>query len=205
MQGYILHLNRARDEDLVVTILTKRSLDTLYRFYGARHGTINLGYKIDFESESSLKSSMGRLRDVIHLGFPWITDYNRLRLWQQFIALFYPHLGQSENTGPFYFDLIDRAAHQWNIQNPKRTAIESYAKLLRYEGRLHNEMSCFFCDQPITDDVSLIRALLPSHPKCSHRLSIGRDGLHELFENFSTLFLSDEEVDRLWYVLLEGL
>ena len=148
---------------------------------------------------------MGRLRDIIHLGFPWITDYNRLRLWQQFIALFYPHLSQSENTGAFYFDLIDHAAHQWDKQNPKRTAIESYAKLLRYEGRLHNEMRCFFCDQPIVDDVSLIRALLPSHPECSHRLSIGKDGLNELYENFSTLFLSDEEVERLWYVLLEGL
>ena len=181
MQGYILQINRARDEDLVVSIITQQNLDTLYRFYGARHGMINLGFKIDFESESSLKSSIGRLRDVIHLGFPWITDYNRLRLWQQFIALFYPHLNQSENTGSFYFDLLD------------------------HEGRLHSELTCFFCDQPIENDISLIRAFLPSHPNCSHTLSINQEGLEELFRNHSSLFLSDKEIDRLWYVLLEGL
>ena len=205
MQGYILQINRARDEDLVVSIITQQNLDTLYRFYGARHGMINLGFKIDFESESSLKSSIGRLRDVIHLGFPWITDYNRLRLWQQFIALFYPHLNQSENTGSFYFDLLDHAAHQWHKQNPKRIAIESYVKLLDHEGRLHSELTCFFCDQPIENDISLIRAFLPSHPNCSHTLSINQEGLEELFRNHSSLFLSDKEIDRLWYVLLEGL
>lgn len=205
MQGYILHMNRARDEDVVVTILTEQSLETLYRFYGARHGMINLGFKIDFESEMSLKSNMGRLRDVIHLGFPWMIDYDRLRLWQQFIALFYPHLSQSENTGSFYFDLIDHAAHQWDRQNPKRTALESYARLLKYEGRLQDETRCFLCDRPITDEVSLIRALLPTHPRCSHRLSVNKEGIHELYTGLSTLFLSDTEIDRLWYVLLEGL
>ena len=70
MQGYIIRLNRARDEDLVVTILTQQNLETLYRFYGARHSTINLGFKIDFESEISLKSSIGRLRDVIEEEIP---------------------------------------------------------------------------------------------------------------------------------------
>lgn len=205
MQGYILHMNRARDEDLVVSILTKQHLETLYRFYGARHGTINLGFKVDFESEMSLKSSIGRLRDVIHLGFPWITDYERLRLWQQFIALFYPHLSQSEETGSFYFELIDHAAHQWQRQNPKRIALEAYARLLSYEGRLHDEARCFFCDQPIGDDVSMIRALIPAHPGCSHRLSVNKKGMDELYSELSTLFLDDLEIDRLWNVLLEGL
>lgn len=205
MQGYIIQMNRARDEDLVVTILTQENLETLYRFYGARHGPINLGFKIDFESESSLKSSINRLRDVIHLGFPWVVDHQRLRLWQQFIALFYPHLSHAEETGPFYFSLIDHAAHQWHMQNPKRIAVESYVRLLEHEGRLHKELLCFFCDHPVEEDVSLIRAYLPAHPKCSHTLSINREGLKELFENYSTLFLSDKEVDRLWYVLIEGL
>ena len=205
MQGYILRMNRARDEDLVVSILTQQSLETLYRFYGARHGPINLGFKIDFESESSLKSSIGRLRDVIHLGFPWITDTSRLRLWQQFVSLFYPHLSHSEETGGFYFELLDHAAHHWHKQNPKRIAVEAYTKLLQHEGRLHTRMHCFFCDQDIEGDVSLIRAYLPSHPGCSHTLSIKQEGLRELFENHSTLFLDDKEVDRLWYVLMEGL
>ena len=205
MQGYILNMNRARDEDVVVSILSRQNLETLYRFYGARHGMINLGFKIDYESESSLKSSIARLRDVIHIGFPWITDYNRLRLWQQFIALFHPHLSQSEETGSFYFDIIDHAAHQWHKQNPKRIAVEAYVKLLEHEGRLHRELICFFCDQHIDGDVSLIRAFLPTHPACSHTLSISEEGLRELFGNYSTLFLDDKEIDRLWYVLMEGL
>jgi len=205
MQGFIIQLNRARDEDLVVTILSEQSLDTLYRFYGARHGVINLGFKVDFEIITSVKSTIGQLRDVIHLGFPWITDHNRLRHWQQFIALFYPHLKDAEETGSFYFKLLDEAAAHWKTQNPKRIAIEAYTKLLSHEGRLHKEMHCFFCDKPIRGDVSLIRSFLPTHPECSHTLSIQQAGLNELFENYSSLFMDDKEVERLWYVMMEGL
>lgn len=205
MQGYIIRLNRARDEDLVVTIISQQNLHTLYRFYGARHAVINLGFKVDFEIATSVKSTIGQLRDVIHLGFPWITDHHRLRTWQQFIALFYPHLSHAEETGPFYFDLLDGAAHLWGTQNPRRIAVESYVRLLEHEGRLHQELRCFFCEQPIDEDVSLIRSFLPAHPQCSHTLSIGRRGLIELYEHGSTLFLNDKEVDRLWYVMLEGL
>ena len=205
MQGFIISLNRARDEDLVVTILSDRGLDTLYRFYGARHGVINLGFKIDFEIITNVKSTIGQLRDVIHLGYPWLTNHHKLRTWQQFTTLFYPHLKESEDTGSFYFELLDSAAEAWGKQNPKRIAIEAYVKLLEHEGRLHKEMNCFFCDALITKEVSIIRSFLPAHPNCAHTLSIQQEGLLELLENSSTLFLTDKEVDRLWLVLLEGI
>ncbi|WP_345977788.1 recombination protein RecO [Sulfurimonas sp. HSL3-7] len=205
MQGFIISLNRARDEDLVVTILSQNRLDTLYRFYGARHGVINLGFKIDFEIITNVKSNIGQLRDVLHIGYPWLTDHHQLRTWQQFTALFYPHLRESEDTGSFYFELLDQAASSWGKQNPKRVAVESYVRLLEHEGRLHSELNCFFCDAPITKEVSLIRSYLPAHPNCAHTLSIDQKGLMELFENHSSLFLSDKEVERLWLVLLEGL
>ncbi|MCJ7766221.1 MAG: recombination protein RecO [Thiovulaceae bacterium] len=205
MQGFIITLNRARDEDLVVTILSQDRLDTLYRFYGARHGVINLGFKIDFEIITSVKSNIGQLRDVIHLGYPWLTDHHLLRTWQQFTALFYPHLRESEESGPFYFELLDQAASSWGKQNPKRVAVESYVKMLEYEGRLHKELVCFFCDAAILKEVSLIRSYLPAHPNCAHTLSIDQKGLTELFDNHSSLFLSDKEVERLWLVMLEGL
>ena len=205
MQGFIISLNRARDEDLVVTILSQDRLDTLYRFYGARHGVINLGFKIDFEIVTNVKSNIGQLRDVLHLGYPWLTDHHLLRTWQQFTALFYAHLRESEDTGSFYFELLDQAASAWGQQNPKRIAVESYVKLLEYEGRLHQELNCFFCDAAILKEVSLIRSYLPAHPNCAHTLSIEQKGLRELFDNKSTLFLSDKEVDRLWLVLMEGL
>ncbi|MDD2950640.1 MAG: recombination protein RecO [Sulfuricurvum sp.] len=205
MQGFIIKLTRAREEDMIVTIIAEENLQTLYRFYGARHSPINMGFKIDFEAEHSIKSSIGRLRDVIHLGFPWMGQYERIRLWQQFISLFYPHLKDSESIGDFYFALLNDASIRWKDQNPKRVAIESYVRLLEYEGRLHKELNCFFCDLPIEDDISLIRAFLPAHKNCSHTLSINTKGLEWLYTNASTLFLSDQEIDRLWYVVNEGL
>lgn len=204
MQGFIIKLSRVKDEDMIVTIISEDNLTTLYRFYGARHSPINLGFKIDYEIETSLKSSIPRMRDVIHLGFPWMGEYQRIRIWQQFIALFYPHLQHSEEIGSFYFELIEFTAQKWKNQNPKRLAIEAYVRLLEYEGRLHRDIRCFFCDQPIQNDISLIRAFLPAHKECSHTLSINAKGLNWLYDHSSTLFLNDDEVERLWYVINEG-
>jgi hypothetical protein len=205
MQGYIINLNRVKEEDLIVTILSDGNLETLYRFYGARHGTINIGFKIDYEIEISAKSTINRLKDVIHIGFKWINDYKLLRLWQDFTGLFFKHLKDAEDLGSFYFELLDNASDNWNKQNPKRVAIESYVKLLAHEGRLHKEFYCFLCSKEIQGDVSLIRAYLPTHYNCTHTLGITKDALNELYENYSTLFLSDKEVDRLWSILMEGL
>jgi len=206
MQGYILNLNKVKDEDLIVTILSKKNLHTLYRFYGARHGVINLAFKIDYETELSLKSTIPRLKDVIHIGFKWINNHNLLKLWQDFVSLFYKHLRDAEEIEDFYFDLLDNASLNWDKQNPKRIAIESYVKLLEYEGRLHTEFDCFLCSYPIKEEyISLIRAYLPTHELCAHTISINKDALHELFINKSSMFLSDIEVDKLFKILLEGL
>jgi len=205
MQGFIININKVKDEDLIVSILSKNKLETLYRFYGARHGTINIGFKIDYEIEPSAKSTIGRLKDVLHVGYPWINDYKLLRLWQDFSGLFYKHLKDAENLGSFYFELFQTASSQWSKQNPKRVAIEAYVKLLEHEGRLHKEHYCFLCSKEIIGDISLIRAFLPTHFNCTHTYGIKRSALDELYENKSTLFLSDKEVDRLWNVLMEGL
>lgn len=206
MEGYIINLNRVKDEDLIVTILSKGSLQTLYRFYGARHGVINVGFKIDYELEPSAKSGISRLKDVIHIGFKWINDYKLLRLWQDFSLLFYKHLKDAEELGDFYFELVDKVSQDWNKQNPKRIAIEAYIKLLAHEGRLHKENLCFLCSLKIdTNEMTLLRAYLPAHTYCTKTPSFNKKGLKELFENSSTLFLADEEVERLWNLLLEGL
>jgi recombinational DNA repair protein (RecF pathway) len=205
LQGFIIKVNRFKDEDLIVTIITQQNLQTLYRFYGARHGVINLGFKIDFEIEKSINSTIARLRDVIHIGHPWLMQRSRLSLWQQFIALFYPHLKDTEEIDSFYFELLDHAANTWHQQNPKRIAVESYVKLLKHEGRLHEEFYCFVCELPIQERASLLRAFLPSHPNCTYRLSIPIRSLKRLYDEESTLFMSDKEVDILWHVLIEGL
>jgi recombinational DNA repair protein (RecF pathway) len=205
VQGYIINLNRVREEDLIVTIISKNNLHTLYRFYGARHGVINLGFKIDYEIEESTKGGISRLKDVIHIGYKWINNHELLRLWQNFLALFLKHLKESEDIGTFYFDLLSEAEQKWDKQNPKRVAVEAYVKLLENEGRLHKDMHCFLCSQIIKDDISLIRAYLPTHPNCSHTLPISRVALEELYNNKSSLFLSDKEIERLWNILMEGL
>lgn len=205
MQGFILNLNRVKDEDLIVTILSRDNLETLYRFYGARHGSINIGFKIDYEKEISSKSSISRLKDVIHIGYKWLNDYKLLRVWQDYTALFYKHLKDAYEIDDFYFTLLEESSNKWNLQNPKRVAIESYVMLLEYEGRLHEDLECFLCTEHIKDNISLLRAFLPTHKECSNRFSITKESFDELIHNKSTLFLDDEEVDRLWLILLEGL
>jgi len=205
MQGFIVNLNRVKEEDLIVNILSQDGLETLYRFYGARHGTINIGFLIDFEKESSQKSTIARLKDVVHIGFSWIGTYEKLRLWQDFVKLFYPHLRDTHTLEPFYFELLLEASQIWGKQNPKRVAIESYVKLLEYEGRLHREMECFLCNEPITTDISLVRAFLPTHKHCTHTLSISKQSLEYLYTTKSSLYLSDKEIERMWIILLEGL
>lgn len=205
MHGFIININRVKEEDLIVTIITRNSLETLYRFYGARHSVINLGFKIDFEIEPSSKSTIYRLKDVIHIGFKWINDHKLLMLWQDFLSLFYKHLKEAEELDGFYFNLLENASIEWNKQNPKRVAIESYLKLLAHEGRLHKELYCFLCSQKIEGDIALIRAYLPTHPTCSHMPYISQKAFDELVNTYSTLFLDDIQVDTLWLILLEGL
>ncbi len=205
MQGFIINLNRVKEEDLIVTIISKTSLDTLYRFYGSRHGTINLGFKIDYEIDPSSKSTIARLKDVIHIGYKWINNPNKLRLWQQFIGLFHQHLKEAEELHPFYFDLLEEASKNWDKQNPKRIAIELYVALLEHEGRLYQDHICFLCSNKIDTVPSVIRAFLPTHQYCNKTMPINKKGLEELYKNKSSLFLNDKEVERLWSVLLEGL
>ena len=204
MQGYIINLNRVKDEDLIVTILTDDSILTTYRFYGARHSTINLGYKVDFEIQSSLKSTIPQLRGVLHLGNKWLMQRERVFIWQSFIQLFYKHLKDVDTITDFYFNLLEEASESWLTQNPKRIAIECYIKLLEYEGRLHDEFICFNCEEEIKDDPALIRGFLMAHKECVWAETISSLHVKDMFEKKSTLLLDDKEVDYLWRIVSEG-
>ncbi|HIC43056.1 MAG TPA: recombination protein RecO [Sulfurimonas sp.] len=204
MQGYIIKVTKSRDEDVIVSIIAKDNLYTLYRFYGARHSQINLGFKIDFEVHASATVSISRLRKVMHLGFPWLTDRSRLFIWQQFTGLFHKHLQDSEHLDPFYFELLENASKLWSSQNPKRIAIESYVKILNFEGRLHTDMHCFFCEGEIKEKITLLRAFLPAHAECIHAIPLDIKAVQELFTTGDSLFLDDKEIERIWHILLEG-
>ncbi|HIP29777.1 MAG TPA: recombination protein RecO [Sulfurospirillum arcachonense] len=204
MQGYIINFNPVKDEDLIVTVLTKKSVLTLYRFYGARHSHINLGYKIDFEAKSSIKSTIPQLSGVLHLASKWNLEHSRMFIWQAFIKLFFLHLKDIDEIHEFYFNLLEDCGFIWHSQNPKRVAIEAYIKLLEYEGRLHDEFICFNCEEPVKEDLSLIRGFMPAHEQCVWSNTFNRLHVEELFERKSCMFLNDEDVDRLWKTMLEG-
>jgi hypothetical protein len=205
MQGYILSTNRVKDEDLIVSILTEKKLKTLYRFYGARHANINIGYKIDFEAIHSGKSSISMLREVLPLSHKWMFESNRFFTWQQFIKLLFRHLKDVVEIDPFYFYLLENSAQKMQKQNPKRVMIESYLELLEHEGRLHDDFKCFICDDEIESHLTLARSFLPSHQDCVFGTLFKKQIIEELFLTKCTIRFDDEDIEVLWRVLLEGL
>ena len=205
MQGYIININQVKDEDLIVTILTQNNCYTTYRFYGARHSVINIGYKIDFELESNHKSNIYRLKDVLQIGYSWIVDNNKLYCWQRFIKLFYPHLKDVEDIDSFYFELLDNLVHKITKQNSKRAIIESYILLCKHEGRLHSDFVCLLCDKDIDSIVSLVRGFFPVHGDCCYGKKFDLYQIKELCEENGLMSFSDEDIEYIWLVLLQGL
>jgi recombinational DNA repair protein (RecF pathway) len=205
MQGYIIDFKPVRDDDLIVTILTQNEILTTYRFYGARHSHINIGYKIDFELESNLKSNIPRLKDVIQLSFPWILDKQKLYSWQRFLQLFYRHLKDLDEVDSFYFNLLDSLVHKIIKQNDIRAIIEGYIHLLDHEGRLHTNFECLLCEQKIDNEIALVRGMTPTHPRCSYSRRFNIKQIEVLFFENSTIELDESELNYLWEILLQGI
>ncbi|MGH1601515.1 recombination protein RecO [Campylobacter majalis] len=203
MQGYILRIQKVKDEDLIVYILTNEHVVKSYRFYGARHAVIMMGYKIDFELISNTQF-LPHLRNILHLGFSWLTDRDKLIIWQQFIRLLYDHLKDVDNVDEIYFNELDFCASRLLKQNAKRLILESYVRILEHEGRLHNEFECFLCDEVISSQVSLTRAFLPAHTHCISSYAFDLSKIKYLFEYKSTLYLEDDEIEQLYQILLDG-
>lgn len=205
MQGYIIDIKAVKDDDLIVSILAENHIYTTYRFYGARHSNINIGYKIDFELDTNLRSSTPRLKEVMQLGFQWIFDNEKLYCWQRFIKLFYPHLKDIEEIDNFYFKLLDKLSHKMIKQNPKRAICKSYIKLLKHEGRLHSNFNCFLCECDINTEISLVRSFMPVHASCTYSRKFKFEKVEELILDKSLISFENEEVDYLWNIVLQGL
>lgn len=204
MQGYIIDTKTVKDDDLIVTILCENELITSYRFYGARHSNINIGYKIDFELEKT-KSSIPRLKDVMQLGFPWILNTQKMYAWQRYLKLFFSHLKELEELEPFYFFLLDNLVLKIEKQNVLRAILESYLLLLEHEGRLHTDFECLICEVEINSNLSILRGFLPVHKECIKGKVFDYKKIKELFLSKKTINLNDEEVENLFEILLFGL
>ena len=203
MQGFILKTTKVRDEDCIVDVLSESALVRAYRFYGARHSNIIQGYKIDFELSQN-QNFLPRLSGVMHLGYAWLGNREKLLFWQQFMRLLHAHLKDAESLDKFYYELLTDAAARFGRQNPRRIIVESYAKILRFEGRLHDEPYCFLCDEGISENIALCRGFLPAHERCSQRAGFAQDETLEFLRSERTLNLSDEAVEMLYDIALEG-
>lgn len=205
MQGYIINYNKTRDEDLIVTLLTKEKLKTLYRFYGARHSTIQLGYKVDFEAEYSPKAHFKRMRNILHLHYDYIFSHDKMYAWQSFLKLLHGHLRDVEHVDSFYFDLLEELSLKLSKSAPKRVLIEGFIKMLEHEGRLHGTGSCYFCSTDIEENrLALVRAFLPAHTSCVFAKELDRQKVDWLYANKSSSLLEDEEIEVLWETLSLG-
>ena len=205
IKGFILSVNKAKNEDSIAVVLTENEVRSYYRFFGARHSILQLGNLVDFEVEGEDGRFMPRLRSLSHMGFPWIYDKNKLLIWHNFIKKFEPHLKDAEDLDAFYFDLLLRAAKKWDKQNPKRIVCESYIQLLDFEGRLYPEENCFICEQRIEDDIALMQAFKPAHPTCIYSASLPTKKVFDFFQTKKTVFLTDNEVEYLFHIVMKGL
>jgi recombinational DNA repair protein (RecF pathway) len=206
LQGFVLGIKKVKEEDILVTVITEGKVKTMYRFYGARHSSINLGYKIDFASEPIQNRSLLRLRDVTHLGYGWLRDRNKLLAWQSFCLLLHEHLKEVNEHGGFYFEMIERAAEKMEKASAKRVLLESYLGTLKAEGRFHAPDECFFCSREIgeKEKIALARGFLPAHEKCIFQPGFDANKLKDFFDNGNTMSLEDGEIEALYSVMLLG-
>ena len=204
MRGFVLNTIRVRDEDLIVKILTKDEVLTLYRFYGARHSYINVGYHIDFIVEESPKATIKRLRHVTQLPFSFLFDLEKMLDFKIFIGLMNKHLSDVTKIDNFYYNLLVDITKNMQNRNSKRFLIESYVKLLEKEGRLHKNFECFLCEKKIEGNVALARAFLPAHERCIYEKGFNKEKIKELFENKKSILFDDNEINRLWKIMNLG-
>ena len=204
MRGFILNTIRVRDEDLIVRILTKNEVLTLYRFYGARHSYINVGYHIDFIVEESPKATIKRLRNVTQLPFSFLFDIQKMLDFKIFVSLLNKHLSDVTKIDEFYYNLLLEITENMKSRDSKRLLIESYVKLLQKEGRLHREFECFLCEKKIEGKIALARAFLPAHERCIYESGFDKEKLIDLFENKKSILLNDKEIEKLWKIMNLG-
>jgi len=205
MRGFIINIRKAKNEDVVVTVLTNNSVKNYWRFFGARHSILQIGNLVDFEEEESQNSFMPKMRKLSQLSFPWIFYSNHLLHWQNFIRLFDPHLKETTEIDPFYFNLLLNSAKKWDKQNPKRLAVEAYIHILIYEGRLYDSGFCYICESILDESVGLMRAYLPAHPSCIYANPLKKTSVFKLFDSQSTIHIDNNEIEEFYKILMKGL
>jgi len=205
MKGFILSLHKAKNEDMIVTVLSEEKIYKLYRFYGARHSILQLGYLIDFEIEEDRYGKfLPRMRGVSHIGIDWLYKRDRLLVWHSFITLLHKHLIDVEDIDRFYFNTLLDTYRRLRKENPKRAVSEAYIKILKFEGRLHSLQRCHICEKPLGDNIALMQSLIPAHPECIYSIALPKNKLISFFNQESSVWLDDNEIDILYSIINRG-
>jgi hypothetical protein len=205
MRGFIINIRKAKNEDVIVTVLSNDSVKNYWRFFGVRHSILQIGNLINFEITESNNGFMPNMRSLSHLSFPWIFSANHLLIWQNFIKLFEPHLKDSTEIEAFYFNLLIECAKKWDKQNPKRLAVEAYMKLLEKEERIYNNNFCHIYETILEDNIGLMRAFIPAHTHCIYSFNLEKKSIFKLFNTKSTIHIEDTTIEALYQILLKGL
>jgi recombinational DNA repair protein (RecF pathway) len=204
MKGFVLKLTKAKNEDLIVSILTQDEHRVYYRFFGARHSILQLGHLIDFEVYETYQNFLPQIRHLSHIGFPWIREPQTLLLWHQFIYAYEKHLKDTTYLDSFYYLLLQKAVLHLEKQNPKRVICDCYFSLLKEEGRLSLKNECFICQNPLNETVIFIQGLKMTHPQCLHGIPLSKKRIIDALKRGKTTFLNDEEVSILHHIILQG-
>jgi len=205
MRGFIINIRKAKNEDVIVTVLSNQSVKSYWRFFGTRHAILQIGNLIEFEVIQSKNGFMPNMRSLSLISFPWLFWEKHLLIWQNFIKLFEPHLRDAIELNPFYFNLLFEIAQKWDKQNPKRLAIEAYIQILKQEKRLHENNFCYICEKTLKEEIGLMRAFIPVHPLCIYSFSLKKRYIFKLFNTTSTIHMDDNDVEKVYTILLKGL
>jgi len=205
MKGFVLSTVRVKEEDLIVRVLTQKEVLSLYRFYGARHSYINVGFLIDFQVEESYKTTIKRLRNVVQIPFKFLFNQEKTLFFKEYIRLLNKHFIDVSEVDGFYFDSLVALCENLDKRDVKRAIIEHYVSLLQKEGRLHKEFECFLCEKKIENRVALVRSFLPAHEKCVLSEGFEMQKIKLLFEEKKSLLFNDDEIERLWKILELGI
>ena len=174
-----------------------------YRFYGARHSILQLGYLIDFEVQQE-GTFLPRMRSLSHLPFPWLFEPARLMVWQNMLQQLEIHLRDATSIDPFYYDTLLESAKKWHRQNPKRLAVEWYVAMLDAEGRLDFHDRCYICEGALHDRIALMSGFNPAHPECIYAPPLRKTDVVSLFDTHRSLHLDDHAVDTLYALMMKA-
>ena len=79
-------------------------------------------------------------------------------------------------------------------------------QLLAFEGRLNREAQCFLCARNVAEnELCVARGFLLAHKTCLGKHSSEKERARKAFKQKSCINLSDDEVAKLYYIMLEGL